>query len=239
VSRPFVLCCSTLFLAIILFLSGLFVWRWMEKSTSFPIKKIHIEGQLTHETPIEVQRIVQNGMHGGFFSLDVSSAKQALLSMPWVATVSFRRMWPSTISVRITEQQAIARFGKKGVLNASGVAFYPDVKTISSDLPNLEGSIDQASVLVNFFNALTTVVKPLKLSIVALRENTEQNWDLMLSNQMKVILGHVDPLARFQRFVAIYPKITAASNKTIVLVDLRYPNGVAVQYQESQNSPKK
>src|SRR3990167_10500436 len=73
-------------------IGGQKMWVWMQKPSSFPIKQFHIEGQLTHEAPQVVQKIIQAGISGGFFSLNVSQAKAQLLAMPWVSHISFRRV---------------------------------------------------------------------------------------------------------------------------------------------------
>lgn len=214
-----------------LIFSATWAWSWMQKPTSFPIKQIHIQGQLTHETPQQIQKIVQKKLTGGFFSLNLLSIKQAILTQPWIQQVSFRRVWPSTLTLRITEQQAIARFGKKGVLNSDGQVFYPNEKTIPANLPRLECAENQLQGLLNFYRSADLLARLLNLSVIAITENAENSLNLILSNQIKVILGRDEALTRFKRFVAIYPKITPLSNRPIISVDLRYPNGVSVAYQ--------
>src|SRR3990167_5248002 len=213
-------------------IAGQKMWVWMQKPSSFPIKQFHIEGQLTHETPQTGQKIIQAGISGGFFSLNISQAKTQLLLMPWVSHVSFRRVWPATLNIRIDEHQALARFGKNGILTTEGRVFYPDASTIPADLPELTGAENQAQNLLNFYQTLNPLAKTLGLTIVALNVSAEQSWNLELSNQIQVILGRVDALKRFQQFVLIYPKITASSKQSIALIDLRYPNGAAVQYTQ-------
>lgn len=223
-----------LFLAAVLMsgfiVGGTLIWHWMQKPAAFPIKQIHVEGQLTHEKPAQVTKLLQSTLSGGFFSLNISAAKKALLSLPWVAHVSFRRVWPNTIVVNIAEQQPVARFGKTGVVNPQGVIFYPPISTISQDLPELIGEKDQAVQLLEAYYAFNTAIKNLGLTVTQLRVDATQNWYLQFSNQLQVIVGRDDVSARFQRFVVVYPKILTASNKTISLIDLRYPNGIAVRY---------
>lgn len=234
--HPLILFCFTVLLVTGFIVGGVFSWRWMQEPTSFPIQQVNVDGQLTHESPTAIQKIMQTQITGGFFSLNVSAAKQALLALPWVADVSFRRVWPHTLNVKITEQQPIARFGKNGVLNVTGDIFYPDAHFLPHNLPDLEGPADQSKVLFNFYQTVNALAHVIGLSVIALHLNAEQSWDLMLSNQVKVMLGRQEALMRFKRFVAIYPKIIAVSTTSMVAVDLRYPNGVAVQYQ---NTPKK
>lgn len=232
--RSLILFCLSIFFATGLIIGGTWTWRWMQKPTSFPISQIEVEGHLAHESPIILQKIIGANISGGFFSLDVSAAKQALLAIPWIADVTFRRVWPGTLTVKVIEQQPIARFGRNGVLNATGDIFYPDVKSLPQNLPDLEGPTDQSKILFDFYQTVNTMAHVLGLSVIALHENDAQSWDLILSNRVKVILGRQNAAARFQRFVAIYPKITALSNKPMLSVDLRYPNGVAVKYAENK-----
>lgn len=229
--RGILLLVSSLMLTGMLIFGATWAWVWMQKPTSFPIRQIHIQGQLIHETPQKIQKIVQEKLTGGFFSLNLLPVKQAILMQPWIQHVSFRRVWPSTLTLRITEQQAVARFGNKGVLNSDGQVFYPNEKTIPTNLPRLECAENQLQGLLNFYRSADLLVKLLNLSVMEITENVTNSWNLILSNQIKVILGRDEVLTRFKRFVAIYPKITSLSNRSIISVDLRYPNGVSVAYQ--------
>ena len=232
-NRIFLLFSLAFLLAAFLCVGGIYAWEWVKKPTSFPIKQVTIQGQLTHLTPQTIQKILQTQLTGGFFSLDVSTAKQAILAFPWIADVSFRRVWPDQLTVRLREQHPIARFGKNGVLNSEGAVFYPDAKTLPQNLPDLEGPLDQSQTLFSFYQTANTLTKLLGLTVVTLHVNAVQSWDLILSNQVHVILGRQEALPRLKRFIAIYPKITAVSTHPMLSVDLRYPNGVAVQYQNS------
>lgn len=206
-------------------------WIWAQKPTSLPIKQIQIEGQFAHVSPAVIGQIVKTNMTGGFFSLHLRAAKKAILAFPWIAHVSFRRVWPDKLTVHCTEQQPVARFGNNGVLSAKGVVFYPDINTIPQNLPELNGANNQAPALLSFYNTVNTLSKLLNLSVIELQVNSTQSWRLTLSNQVNVVIGSQDAVNRYRQFVAIYPKIVASTSKKIALVDLRYPNGVAVRFE--------
>lgn len=216
-------------------------WHWMEKPTSFPIEYIHVQGEspLIHVSPDLVKKIVKTQLTGGFFSLNLAAVRQSVLSHPWIETVSFRRMWPNTLSVEVVEQKPMARFGANGIVNTEGHVFYPSVKTIPQDLPELAGPVAEAQELANFFQTANTLAKLINLSVVSLRVNAIHSWYLQLNNQVLVKLGRQDALVRFKRFVAIYPKIALTSKLPISSVDLRYPDGVAVQFGAVSKSPTK
>jgi cell division protein FtsQ len=236
--RPMILFCLCVFLVSALLISGSYVWRWMANPNSFPITHIRVEGKLTHETHAQILQVMQTNLSGGFFSLHVSASRQAILALPWIADVSFRRIWPHTLAVRIVEQKAVARFGKTGVLNEKGDVFYPSANSLPQNLPDLEGPVDQAKALFSFYNTVNPLAQLIGLTVTKLHVNAEQDWRLQLSNQVQVALGHVDVMTRFKRFIAVYPKITALNKNAIVSIDLRYPNGVAVQYADTTPSTK-
>ena len=227
------------FLAIALVVGGVFAWRWMQKPTSFPISHIVVQGELTHVTPKVLQKTIESHLTGGFFSLNLGEVRQAVLAYPWIESISFRRVWPDTLHVRLEEQKPLARFGVTGVLNTTGHVFYPDSKTIPVDLPLLEGPVDQAEPLANFYQNASVFAKLIGLSINFLSVDAGHNWVLQLSNDVTVKMGRQDALNRFKRFVAIYPKIVSSSKETMVSVDLRYPDGIAVQFKPSQKTSKK
>ena len=216
-----------------LVLSSVYVWRWMQQPTSFPIQEIHVQGDTAHVSSDAIARVVKTQLTGGFFSLNLVTVRQAVLAFPWIKKVSFRRQWPNALSVDVTEYTPLARFGAKGVVTADGVVFYPDIKSISQDLPSFDAPTDQAEALADFYQTANPLAKLLDLSIISLRENAMHSWYLCLSNQILVKLGRQDPLLRFKRFVTIYPQILKSSKKTIASVDLRYPDGVAVQFKQS------
>lgn len=229
-SRGFWWYARVLMIALLLMFLAMWSWLWVQKPTSFPIKKIHIHGQLIHETPAQIQAITQSRLTGGFFSLNLSDLKQSILALPWIQTVSFRRVWPDALMVHIVEQKAVARFGKAGVLNTDGHIFYPGAKSIPMNLPELIGTDDQSKVLLNFYQNTNMFAKLLDLAVINVSENAENSWKLTLSNHVVVMLGRDDPLDRFKRFVVVYPKIVKLSTHAMVSADLRYPNGIAVRY---------
>lgn len=228
----------TLIMSFALIITCEWLWIWAQKPTSLPIKQIHIDGQFTHVSPTLIGQLVKEKISGGFFSLHLSPAKEAILAFPWIAHVSFRRVWPDILIVHCIEQHPVARFGNNGVLSDKGVVFYPSVDSIPQQLPEFDGTVNQASALLSFYHVVNTLSKLLNLSVIDLQVTNTNSWRLTLSNQVNVVIGAHDILNRYQQFVAIYSKLVASSAKKIALVDLRYANGVAVQFQTSPSIPQ-
>ncbi len=195
----------------------------------FPIKTIVIEGNLSHVSAENIQSLVQKELTGNFFTLNTSIAHQQILSMPWVAAVSFRREWPSTVSVHITEQIPIAQWGSNGLMNAEGKIFYPDINSIPANLPVFIGQSEQAKTMIDFYRTVSLLSTLLNLTVTQETLSARASWTLQFNNNMTVTLGRDQALSRFKRFVALYPKLIQADTQPITSIDLRYPNGFSVK----------
>lgn len=218
---------------------GVFLWRWLEKPTTFPITHIVVEGEYAHVANESLQKTIQANLAGGFFSLHLRVIRNALLMYPWIETVSFRRVWPNTLRVRLLEHVALARFGTNCVLSLHDQVFCPELKTIPQNLPLINAPVDQAMTVGTFYQNASALAKLIGTTINVLTVNAEKSWSLELSNGVKVELGRQEPLKRFTRFIAVYPKIINSSKESIVSVDLRYPDGMAVQFSASSKAVKK
>ena len=103
---------------------GFFGWRWMQKPTTFPITHVVVEGEFNHVPQAALEAAIHSKLSGGFFSINLGDIRHAVLLQPWIAEVSFRRVWPNTLMVQLSEQKPLARFGTDGVLTSEGKLFY-------------------------------------------------------------------------------------------------------------------
>lgn len=227
------------FVAVAIIMGGVFLWRWLEKPTTFPITHIVVEGDYAHVSNTTLEKTIQANLSGGFFSVHLRVIRNALLGYPWIESVSFRRVWPNTLRVRLHEHIPLARFGATCVLSVHDQVFCPELKTIPQNLPLIDAPVDQAQSAAIFYQNASALAKLMGTTITILTVNAEQSWSLVLSNSIKVQLGRQIPLKRFARFVAVYPKIMNTSKQSIASVDLRYPDGMAVQFSASSKPVKK
>ena len=211
-------------------IGGRAVWRWVQTPSAFPIRHIVVQGEFQHLNTAHLTSAVQARLSGGFFSLHLSEAKQAIAQTPWVASVAFRREWPDTLLVSVEERKPLAKFNEKGVLSAEGIIFYPETGTVPAELPQFQGSESDSTQIATLYQTVNTLSQLVGLTVVRLQQDAKNSWQLEFNNHISVILGEEEPLARFQRFIAVYPNLLKQSKKSIVLVDLRYPDGLAVQY---------
>ena len=83
---------------------------------------------------------------------------------------------------------------------------------------------------MDYYQQASTILAPLNLQVVEMRLNSDNDWQVVLNNGLKVQLGQNEILTRLQRFVKVYPKVFANGKKKAKTVDLRYANGMAIRW---------
>ncbi|QZA77821.1 cell division protein FtsQ/DivIB [Deefgea tanakiae] len=195
-------------------------------SPLFPVRKIKVDGDLTHVTREQLQYVIKNELKGTFFTLDLDKTRQNFEKLPWVRQVEVRRRWPDRLEVNIEEHKAVARWGTAGLLNSHGEKF----DAASGDhLPVLEGPDGTEKIMVEGFQRLKVALAPLGRTPTKLWLSERRAWRFELDKQLIVEVGRDDPVDRVTRFVKAYPSTLALLQQPFEYVDLRYPNGFAVR----------
>lgn len=209
--------------------AGVWGWSWLQNKQHLHIDTVHIIGERKHVSEADIEKIVHRYTGDNFVKMDVAQLQQALIEKPWVASVAVRKVWPNTIEVRVDEQQAVARWHDKGVLNAQGVFFFPNEKTLPTDLPVLTGPEDMAKKILLSYHDFSAILTAKALKIKRIFVTDRHAWQIQLTNGVIIKLGTVDRNKRLRRFARVWPKLTAHHKKPISVIDLRYPNGMAVR----------
>lgn len=207
----------------------IFVLKNPEK---FPLRviKINVVNQ-NHLNPIVIKNVVSNNIHGSFFSFQAPQLRDALLALPWIHDVSFRRIWPDQLIINVQEQQAVARWDNNALLNAQGEIFQPPQNSFPLNLPLLSGPTTSEQEVWQCWQQLSQILSPLGVHITALSLSPRHSWELILNGQMQVVLGRESIDQRINHFIEIYPKVIKDRQSDVERVDLRYPNGVAIRWK--------
>lgn len=216
---------------VLLLIGGCWIWLVMTSPNWFPFKHVRIVANYSYIPAPQLQRIVRRSIQGGFFSLNVAKLKRELLQQSWVDQVAIRRLWPSTLLVRVIEHHPVARWNEGGLLSEQGKVFYPNLAKQRLDLPHLMGTEQSAPRVLNEYRSLSTLLLPLKLKIAKLRLTARDSWEMRLANGIRVNLGRENIDMRMEKFVLAYPQLRHRQSASISQVDLRYPNGFAVAWQ--------
>lgn len=85
--------------------------KWLNRPGNFAFKKVELVNYLDNQESKELQQIAAKALNGGFFSLNVDEFREELLAeLPWVKSVSVRKIWPDKLLVEIAEYKPVVRW---------------------------------------------------------------------------------------------------------------------------------
>lgn len=216
----------------------------VELPVVLPVNDVQVKGELRFLDKKDISSTVRNNISGGYFTVDLKHVREILLLDPWVKEVSLRRQWPAGISVYVEEKKPVAYWNDEGYISATGDVFKPVLVNKQLNLPELNGPEGQHKNVWSFMNVLYQEMMALNFEIKRLQLDDRRAWQIaIVSNAARNIdaginvkLGRFDTEKRMQRFVRILPALTAEmknEGKNIKVIDMRYPNGFAVQMSEA------
>lgn len=197
-----------------------------------PIAKVSVRGELTYVDQQVVQARMAPFVEASFFKVDLDALRHDLEQMPWIAHVEARRIWPDQVMVRLDEQLPIARWGDEALLNNNGQAFAPDDLTQYEHLPQLHGPKRAQQRVMQQYQILSQMLRPLGFSIARLELRARGSWFVTTKQGVELLLGRDQIIEKMRRFTAIYQQELVQKSERIARIDLRYANGLAVAWHE-------
>lgn len=208
-------------------------WLTLMKPTTLPMKQLQVEAPFVHVTRDELYQVMKPVAKGGFFNVDVDAVTDAVESLPWVSSVSVQRVWPDALHVTVREQTALARWHNHSLVSEQGELFTPAVATIPAGLVELQGPDSTVVQVAEVFRVFREILQPAQLEMKRLVLSPRRAWTLELNSGEVVLLGREVVQQRLERFVQFYPQIEGEP-AALQQVDMRYPNGFAIQWQKPQ-----
>ena len=236
-----------LFSVMAVFYLGLLIQR-TEFPDVLPVTDVQVKGELNFINKEEIKVLVKKNIFGGYFTVDLNNIRELLLHKPWIKNVSLRRKWPASLNIFIEEQVPVAYWNSDAYLSENGDVFKPETIDKKLNLPALNGPAGQQDNVWKFMNILYKKTAMLNYEIVRLNLDERRAWQLELAESdglegasIKIKLGRFDTEKRLHRFVYILPALTIGhgikssdyAESKIKVIDMRYPNGFAVQMAEN------
>ena len=197
-----------------------------------PIAKVSVEGDLSYISQRAVQQRISPYLAASFFTIDLAGMRGQLEQMPWIAHAEVRRVWPDQVVIRLDEQLPIARWGDEALLNNQGQAFTPKELANYEHLPRLHGPQRAQQQVMQQYQLLSQLLRPLGFSIARLEMSDRGGWALTTAQGVEIQIGRDHVVDKIRRFVSIYDKALKDQISNIARIDLRYPNGLAVAWRE-------
>ena len=204
-----------------------------------PIKQVAVTGELTNVSASSLRQIIENGVAGNFFTINVAKLYQQIYDLPWVKQVWVHRIWPDKLNVEVKAQQPIAVLDGKGLLNREGQLFTQDAKAYQAVLPKFVVAEQYAPQAIAAYEQLVKMLQQYQLEIATFIFDERKSQTIVLKNGIKISLGRQHVESRFSRFLKVYVSELLESDKKIKRVDLRYTNGFSVAFSDDSLSMQK
>ena len=154
-------------------------------------------------------------------ALQLATAKVRIEKLPWIATITFTRVFPGRLDVRVSERRPKALWlGPKGLMliDDTGRSLSPAVSSQWPTLPRVSGSgaADAAPTLLETLAHYPTLAERMELAT----RIDERRWRLTLKDDVVIELpseGEATALAAFDDSTRAAPLVSQRS----VIIDLR------------------
>jgi cell division protein FtsQ len=202
-------------------------------SAGLSVDAIHITGH-QRTTQAEVLEALGFDANPSIVNLDVEQARLNLLQLPWVASASVGKAYPSAVSVEIVEKKAgaIWQNGSEIVaLDETGAAIGPARLAGDRALPAFVGEgADKTGML---FAAMVRQQAPAIAAEVKVHIRiADRRWDLLMMNGVTVKLPEIAP----ELALATLNEMQASSdvlNRDVTVIDLRVPGRTTLALGET------
>lgn len=219
---------------------------WTARLPVFPIQEVVVMHELREVRRGDVERSLAGRLAGNFFSVDLEAVRRSLEQLPWVRHAQARRQWPSRIEVAIEEHVPVAYWGEGSgqLVNSYHEIFTATMKDLPEQpMPILFGPAGFVAELLDHYRQATELLQPIGRRPQALDASPRLALSLKLDDGMVVALGRQQAKApiqqRLQRFVEHYDAVLTAARRRPDVVDMRYPNGFALQIAAAPAIEKK
>ena len=201
------------------------------KSVSLPIKYVRTEGVFQYLSKNEIKTVLQPLVMTGYFDADMQAIHSTVATLPWVDTVTVKRIWPDAIDIKVREKKPYARWGKNSLITERGVIFTPNNLEQFKNLAVLTGPEMQQVKVLEIMKGIKTALADQSLQLMEFSVNDRGAWKIKLATGLEILLGRNEQLKKLQRYLKTLAVLKQEQVEQIAIVDLRYPNGYAVSWK--------
>ena len=200
------------------------------------IDRVVINGEFNYLSERDVIDLIDENVQTGFLTLDLPELNRKIVEQDWIRSSSIRRSWPATLIVNIEEEIPVARWGEQQLLN--NVGDYIDVinKDSVSHLPVIFSQAGDTKEIIKIYQLISELLGPVGLRIDEVESDNAGSWTLTVLSDIKIILGRDQLVEKLQRLQSVWLAELSSQEKNINVIDLRYPNGLAVKWKQNTRS---
>jgi cell division protein FtsQ len=209
---------------------------WVAQRPVFALKGIDVRGDLQHVTAASIRAAIAGRLKGNYFTMRLDDTRRLLETVPWVARVSVRRIWPNRLQVKLTEHRALGTWDDGRLLSDGGELFVANAAEaeIHGPLPAFSGPAAVAREIARRYYEFSALLAPLALVVDGVDVSERRAWSLRVTGPGlaagRIELGRDAPVSlsvRLEQLIAAYPMVVAHLGGPPARIDARYPNGFA------------
>jgi len=208
-------------------------WYGYDKVISAPIRQVVYAGPTGRIAQFDLDALAR-GIQSAPGRPSLAEIRESAKRMRWVRDASARRINADTVEIRFDTHEPLARWNDDALVSVRGEVFSAEYEDA---LPRFRGADGTAPAMTSQYPILVKALAPLSSPIAELRLTPRGAWQATLASGLAIDLGRSDVEARIARLVSVWPEMQARGVVPIH-VDLRYPNGFALQ-QPQQPPPQK
>jgi cell division protein FtsQ len=199
----------------------------------FAVNQVVITGNMVHINPNDLKYVAQNKARGNLFTININHLQNDFKEVPWVQKAIVSRDFPNSLSVEITEYQAVAKFGNQGLIAPDGNVFLGSSNNESlpifyTSVQNVPEALDDNQLINNTFND-----KGVKL--ISLTINGFGLTKVELSNNLHLVICG-NPFTREINLLHTYWDKLYKINPQLNYVNMCYKNAMAINQKSSLNA---
>jgi cell division protein FtsQ len=196
-----------------------------------PVAQIRVAGALSAVEKQQLMTRLQPTVSEGYFTADLARVRDSALGLSWVDRVVVTRNWPNGIVVRVMPRHAVARWGSGRLLSDRGEIFSEAEPVDRRDLPLLHGPASQSEALMQQYRQINQWFAPLGLHLRELHLTERMTWFMQFDTGLRVIVDQEQTHTKLQRLSQLAQGGLKSVWPHIAAVDLRYRNGLALQWK--------
>lgn len=196
-----------------------------------PVNKVDVSGDFKYIPQSNINAVIEKYAVNGFVSVDLSSLRNELMTLPWVYKASVERTMQNGLKVKILEQKPLAYWNDDGMINEQKSLFFPKNKMVDESLPHLYGKFHRSVLQVYDLLCLELPIEQLPLRKVIVSDSNVVKILLTTDTWLIVNAAELNEKIKLWKFIS-----SAQLNgqlKDIEYIDMRYSNGAAVKWKSS------
>lgn len=201
------------------------------KLGAYSILSVRIAGEFNQVPKRQLENAVTARLPASFFSVDVSSVRDAALAIPWVKEATVRRVWPDSLHIAVIEREAVARWGERELLERDGTLFEPHGGVPSKPELILHGPPETQMEVLTRYAQLEPVFAGVCGGLQSLSLDVRGLWRARLNCGPELVLGKRPKDEALNALAHTLTEVFGTRTEDIERIDLRYANGFAVRWK--------